>query len=67
MKELKRKINRRGKHEVTVEIDSNETLMVFKEGGFYRLGGQVEDVVASHVITEADHVVWCSVTQEWVA
>lgn len=67
MKELKRKINRRGKHEVTVEIDSTETLMAFREDGFYRLGGQVEEVVASHVITEADHVVWCSIEQRWVS
>ena len=33
MKELKRRINRRGKHEVTVEIDSTETLMAFKRAG----------------------------------
>lgn len=67
MKELKRKINRRGKHEVTVEIDSNQTLLAVKEDGFYRLGGQVEDVVAGHVITEAEGVYWCSVTQGWVS
>lgn len=67
MKELKRKINRHGKHEVTVELDSDEKLISFKDECFYRLGGQVEDVVAGHVITEAEGVYWCSVTQEWRA
>ena len=67
MKELKRKINRHGKHEVTVEIDSDEKLMSFKDDRYYRLGGQVEDVVQGHVITESDHVIWCSIEQRWIA
>ena len=67
MKELRRKINRHGKHEVTVEIESTETLMSFRDEGFYRLGGQVEDVVAGHVITEAEGVYWCSIEQRWLA
>lgn len=32
----------------------------------YRLGGQVDDVVASHVLTEAVPVYWCSIEQKWV-
>lgn len=50
---------------VTVELEPNEYLMSFKDGAYYRLGGQVEDVVQSHVITEMCPVYWCSVTQQW--
>ena len=41
--------------------------MSFKDERYYRLGGQVDEVMAGHVITDSDHVVWCSVGQEWVA
>ncbi len=50
---------------VTVELASNETLGCIKEGGYYRLGGQVDDIVQSHVITEMTNVYWCSVSQKW--
>jgi hypothetical protein len=52
---------------VTVELQHGETLMAFKDEFYYRLGGQVEDIVQGHVITESDHVVWCSIGQEWVS
>jgi hypothetical protein len=32
----------------------------------YRLGGQVDEIMAAHVITEAVPVYWCSVEQKWV-
>lgn len=67
MKVIKQKINRQGKRELTVVLDEKDYLMSFRDDGFYRLGGQVEDVVAGHVITEAEGVYWCSVTQEWRA
>ena len=51
---------------VTVELDHGEELMSFRDNQFYKLGGQVEDVVAGHVITAAERVTWCSVSQEWV-
>jgi len=50
---------------VTVELEPNEELMSFKDGAYYRLGGQVKDVVRGHIITEAYPVYWCSVTQKW--
>lgn len=56
-----------GKQHALVELDPGEKLTTFNKDRFYRLGGQVEDVVAGHVITEADHVVWCSIGQEWVS
>jgi len=67
MKVLKQKINQRGKHEVTVELDNDEKLISFNDECFYRLGGQVGDVVQGHVITECEGVYWCSIRQEWQA
>lgn len=67
MKTVRETINKRGKRVVTVELDLDETLMSFKDDRYYRLGGQVEDVVAGHVITESDHVIWCSIEQRWIA
>ena len=52
---------------VTVELDHNDHLMCFKEGYYYRLGGQVDDIVQGHVLTESEHVIWCSIEQRWVA
>lgn len=52
---------------VTVELQHNEVLMSFKPSSFYRLGGQVEDVVQGHVITDSDAVYWCSIGQRWEA
>jgi hypothetical protein len=67
MKTIREHINKQGKRIVTVEIDADEKLMSFKDERYYRLGGQVDEVMAGHVITDSDHVVWCSVGQEWVA
>lgn len=66
MKITKEKINRQGQREVTVVLEPDDKLMCFRDDRYFRLGGQVEDVVAGHVITESDHVVWCSIEQRWV-
>jgi hypothetical protein len=50
---------------VTVELDHNDHLIGIKEGYYYRLGGQVEDVVQGHVLLESLGVYWCSITQKW--
>ena len=52
---------------VTVELAPDEYLLSFKEDAYYRLGGQVEDVVQGHVITDSYQVSWCSIGQEWVS
>jgi hypothetical protein len=67
MKTIRERINKQGKRVVTVEIDADEKLMSFKDDRFYRLGGQVDEVMAGHVITASDRVYWCSIGQEWVA
>lgn len=50
---------------ITVELDDDESLLGIKENHYYRLGGQVDDIVQSHVITEMKSVYWCSITQKW--
>lgn len=50
---------------VTVELAPGETLFNVREGNYYRLGGQVDDIVQSHVIADMSRVYWCSITQKW--
>ena len=66
MKTIRERINKQGKREVTVVLEDKDHLMCFREDRYFRLGGQVDDVVAGHVITESDHVVWCSIEQRWI-
>lgn len=66
MKITRETVNKRGKRVVTVELEADEKLMSFKDDNFYRIGGQVDEVMAGYVITEAEHVVWCSIEQKWV-
>jgi hypothetical protein len=37
-----------------------------RENAFYKLGGQMDDVVPGHVLQEARPVVWCHFEQKWV-
>ena len=50
---------------ITVELEPGETIINVREGRYYRLGGQVDDIVQSHVLTEMGCVYWCSITQKW--
>ena len=50
---------------VTVELAPNEYLLGIKDGAYYQLGGQVDDIVAGHIIIDAHPVYWCSVSQKW--
>lgn len=56
-----------GKRRVVVELDANENLVAIRDGSHYKLGHPVCDVMASHVLAEAEQVNWCSVSQEWVS
>lgn len=67
MKIIKEKINRQGKREVTVVLEEGDHLMCFRDDLYFRLGGQVDEVMAGSVITESEHVVWCSIEQRWVS
>lgn len=50
---------------VTLELARDEVFLVIKNGAHYRLGGDVDDVVQSHVIEDMSRVYWCSITQKW--
>ncbi len=65
MKILHTKTLKSGKLHLLVEVSPKESLMSVHEEEHYRLGGQVEDIVRGHVITEARGVYWCSITQNW--
>jgi hypothetical protein len=66
MRIVKQQLNRQGKEEVTVVLEPGDKLMCFRDDRYFRLGGQVDEVMAGHVITESEHVVWCSIEQRWV-
>lgn len=55
-----------GSCRITIDLDKGESLRVVREGHFYQLGGQLEDIVQAHVITEMKRVYWCSIEQKWV-
>jgi hypothetical protein len=52
--------------ERAVILKPGQKALVIEEDRHYRLGGQVDDIVASHVLEGASHVTWCSVAQEWL-
>ena len=41
-----------GKRHVLVELEQGDKLMCFRDDRYFQLGGQLDDVVAGHVITE---------------
>ena len=55
-----------GVRTVTVQLAEGEKLMAFKEDNYYRLDGQLDDVVGGYYITESDYVIWCSIEQRWI-
>ena len=55
-----------GVRTVTVQLATGEKLMAFKEDNYYRLGGQLDDVVGGYCIIEGKRVYWCSIEQKWV-
>jgi hypothetical protein len=56
----------RRRRRITVEVDHNEHLMAFREGSYYRLSGQINDVVKGYCIIDGCCVTWCSIEQKWV-
>ena len=51
---------------VTVQLAAGERLMAFNEDSYYRLGGQLDDVVGGDCIIGSPCVYWCSIEQKWV-
>ena len=67
MKIRSERILKSGKRVVVVELDAKETLTSIRPNSYYRLGGQLNDIVASHVLEEMNEVSWCSISQGWEA
>ena len=51
---------------VTVQLAAGEHLTAFKQDSYYRLGGQIDEIVGGYCIIDSPHVVWCSIEQKWV-
>lgn len=67
MKILSERINKRGKREAVIELDSDEHIQAIREDAFYKTGFPQEEVVQGHVILGSVQVTWCSLGQEWVS
>lgn len=62
------RINAQGKRELVVELDSlDEKLIAVAPQRYYRLGGQIDDVIGGHALLESQRVTWCPFEQKWVA
>ena len=59
------RINAKGRREVTVELRQGEKIVAVDEHQHYRLGGQMDDIVPGHVLTEAERAYWCPFEQKW--
>lgn len=66
MKIISEKPSKSGGKRLIIELSSNEGIVSIQNDAFYKLGGQVEDIVQSHVISEMEFVYWCSISQKWV-
>lgn len=66
MKTIRTKDLPNGGRRTTVELAPGEELVTVRDGHYYRIGGQVDDIFASHVLSEIKEVTWCSVSQQWV-
>ncbi len=55
-----------GRRIVTVELESHEGLIPVNKSGHYRLGGQIDDIVESHVLQDSYPVIWCHFEQKWI-
>ena len=52
-----------GKKQITVIIDTDEHLQAINEKSFYRLGGQLNDIVPGFVLTESYQISWYHIQQ----
>lgn len=66
MKIISTRTNKDGSSTITIRLAPGEKAVMVNTRHHYRLGGQVDDIVASHVLTEAVPVYWCSIEQKWV-
>ena len=55
-----------GVRTVTVQLAADEKLMAFMDDSYYRLGGQLDEIVGGYCIIDSVYVQWCSIEQKWV-
>lgn len=67
MKILSTKQLSNGKRVVRIELGPDEEVIPLRDGCFYRLGGQVDEVMPAHVLAEAALAVWDHFDQKWIA
>ena len=65
MKIAKDTTNKQGHRVLTIVCDRTETIFALRPNSHYKLGGQVEDVMDSHILADATEVYWNSIEQEW--
>lgn len=67
MKILRERINKHGKREAVVELDSGEHIQAIHPDSYYKTGYPQEEVVQGYIIIDSVQVTWCSIGQEWVS
>lgn len=57
----------KGQRQITVAAPKGDKfkVMLIHEDGMFQLGGQMDDIVPGHVLTEAAEVRWDHHSQEW--
>jgi len=65
MKIKKDIVNKQGKRVVIAELGEGEELIAVDKNAYYRLGGQMDDVVTENVITDSQKVSWDIFDQTW--
>lgn len=57
----------KGKRQITVAAPKGGKfkVMLIHEDGMFRLGGQMDDIVPGHVLTETVEVCWDHHSQKW--
>ena len=67
MKIKRERITAAGKREIVIELDHrDEYLVAIDSREYYRLGGQIDDVVRSDALIDAQRVYWCHIEQKWI-
>lgn len=66
MKIVRERFNKDGSRVITLRLKKDELVQVYEEDAFYKLGGQMDDVVPSWVVNDAQKVRWDHFEQKWV-
>lgn len=57
----------KGKRRITVEVETDETILAFDQNKHYRLGYPLEDdVLQADRLLNSVPVFWCDIEQKWV-